>query len=459
MEPIEYEGLWWLPEKPGDQVCGTLTYDPQDGAVLKLIGLFEAEGVFDASLRPEIILGIVNRNLVTLYKCIQTEAGFNMPGIATSQFQALVVLLGEHFSRAENIKFDRISVRYPGLEEWVGLRAFNFDRIPDDNRLLRCTIEYTQPEPIRAPLGDAMISFIPILHFSPSRFTGANINQSVLLEIKPSSPLHLEEYFKDPLYHMRNFFALAMGRPVYPISITGYIDRPEKSEEPSKIDIFYQVGAGSQRKVGGPPRMFFTRQDIGPNLAVYIQNWLEKADLLKPVYDLYFGVMYNSYEYLDMQFLNLVHAVETYHRRVICNQVMPEEQHQEKVARILAKVGEEDRSWLEEKLMYSNEPTLRQRLREILKLSPQLVMKAIGNFKSFIKKVVDTRNYLTHYDQSLEGQAARGEELYHLTQRLKMVLQTCLLRELGFPPEKIEELLAHADEWNIETESASNQKS
>lgn len=37
LEPFEYRGIWWLPERPDRQVAGVLTFS-QDGASLELVG-------------------------------------------------------------------------------------------------------------------------------------------------------------------------------------------------------------------------------------------------------------------------------------------------------------------------------------------------------------------------------------------------------------------------------------
>lgn len=55
---------------------------------------------------------------------------------------------------------------------------------------------------------------------------------------------------------------------------------------------------------------------------------------------------------------------------------------------------------------------------------------------SFIKQVRNTRNYLTHYDKSLQGKAIKGEDLYWLTQTLEFLLQACFLKGLGFSTEQ-----------------------
>jgi len=62
--------------------------------------------------------------------------------------------------------------------------------------------------------------------------------------------------------------------------------------------------------------------------------------------------------------------------------------------------------------------------------------------KGFVGKVVDTRNYLTHYDESKKEAAAVGRELYELTERLESVLEACLLREVGFEGDRLKEVLS-----------------
>jgi len=72
---------------------------------------------------------------------------------------------------------------------------------------------------------------------------------------------------------------------------------------------------------------------------------------------------------------------------------------------------------------------------------PESVDLVVGNGKkerkSFINRVVATRNYLTHFDQSLEPQAARGVELYRITEELRLLVEICLLGEIGFEAESI----------------------
>ena len=62
--------------------------------------------------------------------------------------------------------------------------------------------------------------------------------------------------------------------------------------------------------------------------------------------------------------------------------------------------------------------------------------------KSFIQKVLDTRNYLTHYDANIKGRAAEMESLYFITQKLKIIMRAQLIIQLGFSVEETDKLLS-----------------
>jgi hypothetical protein len=55
---------------------------------------------------------------------------------------------------------------------------------------------------------------------------------------------------------------------------------------------------------------------------------------------------------------------------------------------------------------------------------------------------VATRNYRTHFDDSKKDQAARGEELYEIMRKLSLVLEACLMEEIGFSPKKTKDAIS-----------------
>jgi len=133
------------------------------------------------------------------------------------------------------------------------------------------------------------------------------------------------------------------------------------------------------------------------------------------------------------------------------NYESPEEEHDKRIEEILNTIPEKNKEWLKSRLVYSNEPTLRERLREIFDEYSKIVNNFIEDKKTFIQKVVVTRNYLTHYDSSLKDQAAEREELYHITQKLKILLEVCLLAQLGFSFDDIKSLISRNKRYQHES--------
>ena len=83
-------------------------------------------------------------------------------------------------------------------------------------------------------------------------------------------------------------------------------------------------------------------------------------------------------------------------------------------------------------MKYGNEPSLPMRLKEIIEKFRIIADSFIKDRAIFIKSVANTRNYFTHYDYDLKEKAANEEQLYHLTQKLKILLEIILLSELEF---------------------------
>jgi len=157
---------------------------------------------------------------------------------------------------------------------------------------------------------------------------------------------------------------------------------------------------------------------------------------------LYFGTIYSGDMYLEFQFLSLIMALEVYHRIIIRNEDIPSKEHEERVEQILTNTPDKYRNWLKEKLTYSNEPSLRKRIKEIYDRVKNLgyITALIPKKKDFVDKVVNTRNYFVHYDQSLKERALKGTELYWLIQKLKALVEICLLKEIGFLDTEIDNI-------------------
>lgn len=450
-EEFEYNGIWWLPDKPEKQVSGILRFTPDEGANLDLIGSFKDTENMNITLKPEIILGVSSDGEnITLHKCLETRSTIGLQGFQTSsRFSAKLVFVGVHFQTSEDINFKSISVHYLYLDEWVNISGFDIESAGKKEVI----IKYKLPEPFQAEISSGFkisINFRAAqrsFSFVPKEVT---IKQNTEIKIETSEEKLFED-FREIMYHIQNFLTLGTTKPVYPLTITGLTEVNKKIIEDKvyypTVKIFYQLSDIPKRhKIFFPNDMLFTFKDISDRFELLLKNWFEKKDFLEPVCNLYFGTFYNPRMYIEDQFLSLIQSIESFHRCTFEGKYLPDEDYKEVYDTLLKAIPEGVGSELKDRLMeylkYGNEFSLRKRLKEIFEEYKEILDKFIENKKDFIEKVVNTRNYFTHHGMELKEHAASGEDLYHLTQKLRMCLEICLLTEIGFSSEEIKVLIS-----------------
>jgi hypothetical protein len=195
--------------------------------------------------------------------------------------------------------------------------------------------------------------------------------------------------------------------------------------------------------------MLFNYKDVEDNFENILKEWFRQKDILNPAAGLLLDTFYNPGTFNEQKFLNIVHAVETYHRRYRNNEVRTPEDHKKMIEAILSSTPTQHKEWLQQKLLFSNEPTLQQRLEDLLAQywNPTLE-KIVTSKDTLIKQAKNSRNYYTHYDKSLENVALHGSDLYYLTERLKVLLICCVLSATSFSKPEIERLL-NRNEWQF----------
>lgn len=449
MEDFEFEGIWWLPETPDAKVPGTLEFSPDSGVSLDLLDSLKKPGDHFAAFQremveSELILGFSSEGRpATLWGCWEKRKRVNLAGFTKTSFHADFALVGAHLGVAEDARFKKMSAEYRHLDEWAGISGFEI-KIPEDHAAHPIVIEHKRPVPVTASVAGARIAVeVRATLRETSGLVGeAAIAQRTWMSVEYPEGGSFRE-LNEALHHLRNFLRLGVGESVEPLAVRGVTEADERTS----VEIYYKpVGVRYTGKKVHPAEMLFTLGDINEDFGGFLSNWFGKAERLGPVYDLYFATAYGSPAYLDDRFLSLVQGVEAYHRRALGTTELSEEAHDRRLGEIVSAAPDNHEDWLRGKLAYSNEPSLRKRLAEILRRDPEVMKPIFGESSKkrdgFIFKVVETRNYLTHYDESKKGTAAVGRELYEGTERLKSVLEACLLKEVGFEGERLVEILS-----------------
>jgi hypothetical protein len=432
-----YEGLWWIPEKEGDRIAGTLNISEEGRIFLDLIGSFKDIADLAVTRNFPVILGVANSKLITLTDCIETGSSFSFPGFTKQKFDVQVVYIGAHFDSEANINFDKVEVDFPYLAQWTSISGVKFDYIHNGKFSVVC--ELPQPIEICLPMGKMKISFS--VRNEAERFDFTTITERTTCIFVSDQVQSLDELFRGFINPLQNFMTLATMVPNYPTRIALSNSKIlDQGKRPISVEaIFYILAKEPLVKKLGHDRMLFKYGNVRESFQNILYNWFMVGPELENVFNLFFSTYYNPGLYLEQRFMNSVQTVEAYHRRRKVNYQIPEEEHNKRIIEITKAVPEKYQDWLEGLLMYSNEPRLKQRLSELI--SGSLVEKdVLTRTNKFIRKVLDTRNYYTHYDKSLEKRASQGEELYYVTKVLDYLLMECFLKELGLKQEEIKEL-------------------
>jgi hypothetical protein len=263
----------------------------------------------------------------------------------------------------------------------------------------------------------------------------------------PPEPKSIEGFLTEFAYHYRNFISLGLGTPVYSIDFMARAAQGVANQETERpvLRIYHPIhrrdtGKGTLH----PFDMLFSFRTIADVYQTCLERWFSRADLLRPVYGLYFGTRYNDPGALEPEFLSLAQALESYHRRVIGGALLGARKFslvKEALLNTLSReeldISTEARGSYKRKLHYFDEVSLRRRVRELVRSFGQTASLLIPKAASFADRLTNTRNYLTHHDESLRDLSAGGEDLWFLIQQERFLLELCFLREIGLSDERI----------------------
>jgi len=376
----------------------------------------------------------------------------SFPGLTKSVFIANIVFIGCHFQKEEMILFNEMSINCSNLDEWISISGLSHHTEFDQGgHLTKMTYEFKPPTEISAGITDCVISLRFTLNAQYEIAGALNLRQTAFINIKPSTPRSLLSFIEGIFSNVRDFISLGIGRATHINAIIGKSDvcisrLPSGEVIFNEIQVFMRTRVlNGQASTINRDEMLFSYHDISERFEFYLKNWTDKALLLGPVYQLYFGTLYNPSMYLAHEFLSLAQALETYHRRTVIGKYISDEDYEPQystfVDAIKGDISPDFRESLKMKMMYLNEYSLRKRLKDITEKYGNCISLYIEHQERFISDVCNTRNYLTHYDEKLSTLAKNGHDLFWLVQKMKAALEICLLSEMGMSADTIIGLL------------------
>lgn len=449
MEAFTTKGHWWLPKTPGHKVEGKLSFDPGGGSMLELSDVLKFLDVIFLGTFTDtesIILGEDDEGkTITLISCseepvsISSESSLPRGVLA---YRPRFIALGCHVDREEDFVFSQLTVDYYGLQVWADpRRRAGFSR-PNANGTDESSID------------DILVCMegfnVRIRRNFPqeSESKVESDERFAMIDFLADNPWKFDEFLKQ-IFFFQTFLGLAMHTSTWPV----LVQAPHPEENSEQISIHYAPVTDYQEvdKLNST-FMYFTLEDALPYLEQGLTLWFEKTEKLYRVLQMYSRAI-SMKMFLEEEFMIYARAVEVYHRQIHDEPYIDDSDYEkisealkETLSSLMPTCKSERYKSLEQaihsSLKYANRPSLRRRLKDTGERYRIYNERLFENYKDFVDDVVNTRNYLTHFDENDKQRAKLGfRDLYSMRERLRVILEIGLLSELGLSESQIQDII------------------
>ena len=297
--------MWDGESMPADAVAGTLSFSPEEGGRLDLIGCFvpifeRMDGDID-DFQIDTIYGLTtDGEYVTLLECLppRSRAKSSDRAFETESYPFARILTGELVTQSS--EYYKCSFSFHYLKEWTDILSID---TPGDQLIPQGP---AQSESLRTDEADIILDVYEDL----STVLGSNI-RTAIFAIYPEESLTIDVFISDYLRPLQNLITLGIGTPVSPSFINVFSD--PFGHPRSKCSFSYQASNYHEPDEIKRSDMMFTLTDI--DFEESIRSWLESYETLGRLHNHYFGTLYAENMYIRLQFMSMIFALEDYHRR------------------------------------------------------------------------------------------------------------------------------------------------
>jgi ApeA N-terminal domain 1 len=461
-ETKKYEGYWWFPDNPDKKVTGSLSIDQREGIEVKTIGsLLPQQALFSNQielLSQEILLGqTVDGSCITLIgtHCTNWDSGSDefSSDLSKSTHTATLAIVGKrHFLSKNEIVFSSAEVRFSLLDEWLCKSGFTFKHESNSKGYpTKFNLEYEYPEVLEFSIDSIEAEFKTNYIFNRNKtnlqWQQWQLGHKSFLGITPAQPQTFDWYSKK-FDSLRKFLIVMTGFPLSTGEIVGYGDESYiysnsdiKTKE--KFQVYVKLSDSFLDTVDKhPAHLLINLPSLETELSTVLNTWFQKSEILDPAVILYVATLSIDLGYSEFRLLNYAQGLEALHRRVFGGKYITDDEY-DPIASVLIKsipkeVDKDHRSSLEGRIKHGHEFSQRKRIKFLLDdVWTGCLDEFIEDKNAFVNKVVNTRNYLIHFDPISASKAVFGTEIFYVAERLKVLLITHILIQLDIPRENV----------------------
>lgn len=469
-----WRGYWWPPGEEDKAMPGTLTYRPDEGLVLDLIGGWDTEirqevrpGVFavlEGSHRWPVLHGLAENREITLLDCLATHTvsrNFGPPEEQT--IHVLTALAGVHLDTSDQAIFTECHVAVEDLTMWSQSSVLSGSVGIEEGRPNGTGSLVAEPVQDPSVIVNGVVTSLAHEHTLPyfehrRDSTLGRMRETRFVRFQPPELWSLDTA-QEHAKMVQDLLSLALHRPCGFLWMRLRMP-PEERDYPEgypirdrEIDLYAQhtVSAEPSAKAVKHHRALFTCEHL-PFEEVW-PRWCEVRERCLRASNMILGLRYAPARFIEGRLLTATGAAEVLHRAL--RQVQPPVPADEFSAMrkaLLEHTPDQHRAWVQEKLR--NEVTLKERLRDLAGLPDSEAMeRLVPDVERWATVTTQARNDLTH-----EGYTRRQsiDEVIAAVKVTSAVVVMNLLQELGVPSERQQEIISEHPELRQTAKQASD---
>lgn len=460
MEAFEAEGIFWKPDNPDRQVGGTLRFSPEEGLELALIGTLTDEPPGGSPIQLPVIHGMLSgKGFVTLVDAWQHR--WSIGPFASEAYQADLGLVGATIATPRQTRFRRLTVRLSHLPSLLPSLRPHFTFTADEaRRVTGYTVAIPTSSREQAELPWGVLAATLGYRITVDIEKGPGLDWDPLIDVTLHQPMTLEELYDEvvrPLRDLVTFATLQRARVLSLVVVSDEHTTPVgREQKPQPITVLWRqdVNPALKNRVRlRNPLIRLSRPDCPFERVV--PRWFAIYRELEAPLQAYLDILHDAPRPLRQRFLTILQALERYHRTRFPAHLVPADVHEQVVNVIRSALPrlvpsdrmpskEHEQAYLDRlarAIDYAHEPSLKQRLRQLLDRLDSLSEPIALPLRQQLQRIVDTRNYFAHGDERLRPRAATGLDLWRLTNALQWMMAILLLAELDLDASRIRALL------------------
>ncbi|MCO5298536.1 MAG: hypothetical protein M9886_01150, partial [Candidatus Nanopelagicales bacterium] len=311
--------MWWHPSDREVVVSGTLTFNPDEGLSLLVIGVSDNWGQFrglfpggdEEQTRWGVLHGVDNdARPITLCDVVLVKTGLRK--VVTQEMIATRALVGCHLVAAEETAFDRMESTVEGLGDFLRLRASD-----------------SQSE-ISVELPDLDLTAKLRMRTSSSRGSspaGVSLNRSseVVFSATSARPRAASELVRTATT-LEALISLVHQSPMRLITLRLRSSAVEpESGAPNNlewVDVYQGISAARDRQRRRPGRPILTSDSVAPAMA--IGRWFQVMEDYRGACQMLLTLLYEQTEFINPRVVTAVTGAEAMQAALVKHGVLTE---------------------------------------------------------------------------------------------------------------------------------------